>query len=125
MKRHLINILVLVMVCCALMFLLEKETNLLKNLYNDYALDNYDHWLPCEKLPMVAVVEQVLNEHQPIVEKIKQVNPGFVFIEMDTFTCPGKADIIISYASHQDRDRIEALIGGRDFFGIPFRLRNQ
>jgi hypothetical protein len=40
-------------------------------------------------------------------------------------TCPGKADIVIWYASHAQRLVIEGILGADRFFGIPYRLRNQ
>jgi hypothetical protein len=39
-------------------------------------------------------------------------------------TCPGKADILIQYPSHQSRLEIEAILGGKTFFGIPCRFQN-
>jgi hypothetical protein len=57
------------------------------------------------------------------VEAIEGVNPGFVWVEVDD-SCPGKADIVIYYASHQDRLAIEEIIGRETFFGVPYRLRN-
>jgi hypothetical protein len=115
--------LVLVAVCCvAAVFLVRGHV--LGRLYNDIFLDNRDHFLPCEKLPTSAEVSRVLLEHQDTVEAIKEVNPGFVFVEIDDWSCSGRADIEISYASHQDRLAIEKIIGGETFFGVPYRLRN-
>jgi len=114
--------LVLVAVCCvAAVFLVQGHV--LSGLYNDLVLDNRDHFLPCEKLPTSAEVHRVLEEHQDIVEAIEGVNPGFVWVEVDD-SCPGRADIVIYYASHQDRLAIEEIIGGETFFGVPYRLRN-
>ena len=93
-------------------------------LYNDIVLDNYDHFLPCERLPSSAEVNLILEEHQDTVEVIKGINPGFVWVEVDDWTCPGRSDIVISYATHQDRLAIEEIIGGHTFFGVPCRLRN-
>ena len=59
-----------------------------------------------------------------MIEEIKRVNPGFVVVRIDTTTCPGKADIVIEYPSHQDRLAIEEIIDGETFFGVPYRLRN-
>jgi hypothetical protein len=98
--------------------------NVLGRLYNDIVLDNYDHFLPCEKLPTSAEVNRILDEQEDVLEAIKDVNPGHIFVEVDEWTCPGRADIIISYATHQDRLAIEKIIGGETFFGVPYRLRN-
>jgi hypothetical protein len=88
-------------------------------------LDNRNHYLSCEELPTVAEVRRVLVAHQDVIDKIKQVNPGFVGVEVDTSTCPGKADIIFWYGTHQDRLLIESIISDDIFYGIPYRLRNQ
>jgi hypothetical protein len=98
--------------------------HVLGRLYNDLVLDNRDHFLPCERLPTSAEVSRVLVEHQDTVEAIEGVHPGFIFVELDDWSCPGRADIVISYASHQDRLAIEKIIGGDTFFGVPYRLRN-
>ncbi|NIN66869.1 MAG: hypothetical protein GTO63_19685 [Anaerolineae bacterium] len=98
--------------------------NVLGRLYNDIVLDNYDHFLPCEKLPTSAEVKRILDEHEDALQAIRDVNPGHIFVEVDEWTCPGRADIIISYATHQDRLAIEKIIGGKTFFGVPYRLRN-
>jgi hypothetical protein len=108
--------------CCVAAGLLVKG-HVLHRLYNDLVLDNRDHYLPCEKLPTPAEVYRVVEEHQDTVEAIKEVHPGFVFVEMDDWSCSGRADIVISYASHQDRLAIQELIGDT-FFGVPYRLRN-
>jgi len=109
---------------CGIAALFLASTNALGRLYNDLVLDNRDHYLPCDRLPTSAEVSLVLGEHQDTVEAIKELNPGFVFVEIDDWSCPGRADIVISYASHQDRLAIEEIIGGDTFFGVPYRLRN-
>lgn len=93
-------------------------------VYNDVVLDNQDHGLPCTELPSIQEVEQIVASHQDVIQKLEAVNPGQVFVDVDSETCPDHADIIISYASHQDREAIEELIGADTFFGIPYRLRN-
>lgn len=115
--------LVLFAVCCVGAVLLVRG-HVLGRLYNDLILDNRDHFLACDQLPSVADVNRILAEHQDTVEAIKEVNPGFVFLEVDDWSCPGRADIVISYASHQDRLAIERIIGGDTLFGVPYRLRN-
>jgi hypothetical protein len=47
-----------------------------------------------------------------------------VFVEIDDWSCSDRADIVISYATHQDRLAIEEIMGGDTFFGVPYRLRN-
>lgn len=109
--------------CCGVAVFLVNG-HVLGRLYNDLVLDNRDHFLPCDRLPTSAEVNRIVEEHQGTVEAIKEVNPGSVFVEIDDWSCAGRADIVISYASHQDRLGIEEIIGGDTFFGVPYRLRN-
>jgi hypothetical protein len=115
--------LALLAVCCVAVVFLARG-HVLGGLYNDLVLDNRDHFLPCDRLPASAEVSRVLEEHQDTVEAIEEVHPGFVWVEVDDSTCPGRADIVIYYPSHQDRLAIEKIIGGNTFFGVPYRLRN-
>jgi hypothetical protein len=94
-------------------------------LYEDLVLDNKDVPVPCDQLPSEAEVEQTLADHAEVVERIRDVNPGQVFVDIDTLTCPGRASIAFSYASHDDRVEIERIIAGDTFFGVPYSLRNQ
>ena len=119
---RLVVVLALTLCCGAVVSVVRGS--LLGRLYNDIVLDNYDHFLPCEELPTAEEVNRILAEHQDVVEAIEDVNPGFIFVEVDAWTCPGRADIIISYATHQNRLAIEEIIGGKTFFGVPYRLRN-
>ena len=87
-------------------------------------MDDWNHYLPCDQWPTAAQAQQVIQQHQDVVARIKPENPGFAGVDVDEMTCPGKADIIIWYASHQNRLAIEAIIGADRFFGIPYRLQN-
>ena len=117
------SIIALSAACCVAAGFLVRG-HVLGRLYNDTVLDNYDHFLPCEKLPTSAEVNRIVEEHEDVLKTIKDVNPGHIFVEIDYWTCPGRADIIISYATHQDRLAIEEIIGDDTFFGVPYRLRN-
>ena len=116
---------VLALILCVGLWIIEIQTRFLRRTYDNLVLDNRNHYLPCEQLPPEANVKQVMETHQDVIEKIKQVTPGFVGVEMDTSTCPGKADIIFWYGTHQDRLLIESIISDDTFYGIPYRLRNQ
>lgn len=110
---------------CGLCLLLESQTHFLRRAYDNYVLDNENHYLPCSRLPSPEEVEQVVMEHQEVIRQIELVNPGWVGVEIDTATCPGHADLLIWYASHADRQAIKAIIGEETFFGIPYRLQNR
>ncbi|KAF0108457.1 MAG: hypothetical protein FD146_1031 [Anaerolineaceae bacterium] len=110
---------------CAALLLIESQTHLLLRAYDNYVMDNENHYLPCSQLPSPEEVERVVNEHQDILQQIEQVNPGLVGVNIDATTCPGHADLLIWYASHADRQAIKAIIGAETFFGIPYRLQNR
>lgn len=111
--------------CLMAAVLLESETRLFHRWYDDVILDNKNHYIPCEALPTESEVKDVLESHQDVVRKIEQVNPGNAGVLIDTFTCPGRADLLIWYASHKDRRAIEQILQDETFFGVPYRLRNQ
>ncbi len=111
--------------CLMAAVLLESQTRLFHRWYDDVILDNKNHYLPCEALPTESEVKDVLESRQDVVRKIEQVNPGNAGVLIDTFTCPGRADLVIWYASHKDRRAIEQILQDETFFGVPYRLRNQ
>ena len=116
---------VLVLILCAGVLVLESQTKFFRKTYDEIVLDNRNYYLSCAQLPTEAEVRQVMEAHQDVIEKIEQINPGFVGAEMDMSTCIGKADIIFWYGTHQDRLQIESIIAGHTFYGIPYRLINQ
>lgn len=98
----------------------------ISRIYSRLILDNKEHLLSCEELPSVDKVKEVMNEHQNILQEIEQINPGNVFVAAGTYEdCVDKSDIVISYASHQNRLEIEKIINDKMFFGVPYRLQNQ
>ena len=96
----------------------------LRGVVDDLIYDSKHHYLSCDELPTSEEVARVFSEHQEAAQKIKQVNPGFVMVHIDDFTCPSSSDIVITYPSHRDRVEIEKIINGDTFFGIPYRLIN-
>jgi hypothetical protein len=124
-KAILLTALAAIVVLCAALLLIESKTHLLQRAYENYLLDNESHYLPCSQLPSPEEVEEVMNEHQDILQQIEQVNPGLVGIEIDTAICPGHADLLIWYASHANRETIKEIIGAETFFGIPYRMQNR
>ncbi|MCE5257928.1 MAG: hypothetical protein LLG44_02585 [Chloroflexi bacterium] len=122
-RKRLPLSIILVIGAALLGLLVEYTVHPMHNLY-DLTQDNYNHYLPCRKLPETAEVERLLTEHADTVEQIRQVHPGSTNIEMRTDVCPDHADVVIWYASHDDRLVIEAILGGYTFYGVPARWRN-
>ena len=109
--------------CCGAALSLVRG-NVPGRLYNEIVLDSYDHFLLCEELPSAAEVDRIVKEHEGVVGAIEDVNPGHIFVEVDYSSCPGRADVIISYATHQDRLAIEEILSGHSFSEVPCRFRN-
>jgi hypothetical protein len=124
-KRIITGLLALLLLVCLAAVAIESQAKIIRRLYDNYVLDNRDHYLPCAKWPTEVEVRTALKQHPDVARAIEAVNPGFVGMEVDTSTCPGKADLIIWYASHEDRLEIETIIAGDMFFGVPYRLQNR
>lgn len=115
----------LTLILCMGIWILEAQTKFFRSAYDEIVLDNRNHYLSCEQQPAEAEVRRVMDEHQDVIKKIEQINPGFVGVEMETSICPGKADLLVWYGTHEDRLLIEDIIAGETFYGIPYRLQNR
>ncbi len=82
------------------------------------------HCVPCEDLSSFLNAMRAISEHQDTERQIEEVNPGFVDVFVNSWSCPGKGDIHINYATGRDRTEIERIIGAETFFGIPYNLFN-
>jgi hypothetical protein len=134
MKKVIVNkpskiivVVLIVAVVCLGLFVVEAQTKVFRRAFDNFVMDNENHYLPCDKLPTEAEVRAIVQQHQDIVQAIEQVNPGLVGVDVDSYssTCPGKADLVIWYASHQNRLAIKTIIGVDTFFGVPYRLQNR
>lgn len=124
-ESRFITLLIILITLCVVVILIETQTHTIRRIFDDFIYDNKNHYLPCKKLPTKDEVEKIIAEHQIVIKEIEAVNPRLVGVEIDTFTCQGKADIIFWYASHENRLEIEEIIGDETFFGIPYRLQNR
>jgi hypothetical protein len=124
-KKVLIGLLAFATIACIGAIAIESQARIIRRLYDNLALDNRNHYLSCEQLLSEIEVLSILQQHQDVVQAIEAVNPGSIGIDVDTSTCPGRADLLIWYASHQNRLEIERLIDGDTFFGVPYRLQNR
>jgi hypothetical protein len=118
------NLLLMAIVCLGAIAI-ESQIKIIRRSYDNFILDTRNHYLPCEMLPTEKEVRAVVHQHQDIVQAIEQVSPGLVGVDIDSSTCPGKADLVIWYASHKNRLLIETAIGSDTFFGVPYRLQNR
>lgn len=101
------------------------QSHVVHRIVNDVLYDNFNHYVPCNRLPLATEVEAVVADHTAIVDQIQATSSNIRF-EIVKQTCGGAdhADIVISYPSHALRAQIEQLVGGKTFFGVPTRWIN-
>ncbi len=124
-RKSIYLLIIGILLVCTVATLVEAQLKIAHRIYDHFVLDNRNHYLSCQDLPLKIEVESAVEQHQEVIQQILEVAPGFVGVEVDTYTCSGKADLLIWYASHQQRLAIEKIIGGDTFFGIPYRLQNR
>jgi len=122
--RPVFSVIVVLVVACVGLLFIEARTKMIRRWIDAVIYDNQNHYLACEQLPSRSEVEQVLEEHQDVIEQIKAVNPGFVGVDVNPCSA-GNADVTFWYGSHQDRIVIEQIIGADTFFGVPYNLQNR
>ena len=103
----------------------EPLTHFYHRIADDLIYNNYHHYLPCSSLPDLAKVEETVSLHRDIVKEIENINPSNIEFLIDSTTCPGKASIVIYYASRQDRSQIDKILPDKSFFGVPLTLINR
>jgi hypothetical protein len=124
-RKNIFLFLVGVFFICAVCVMIEAQSKVLRRAYDNYVLDNRDHYLACKDLPTKTEVERIVEQHRDVIQQIEQVAPGLVGIEIDSSNCEGRADLLIWYGSHQQSIEVEKIIGGDTFFEVPYRLQNR
>ncbi|TDA65905.1 MAG: hypothetical protein D9V45_02890 [Chloroflexi bacterium] len=101
------------------------QSHIIPRILSDVVYDNYDHYLPCERLPLATEVEAVVADHTGTVNQIQAISPDVRF-SLEKHVCGGAdhADIVIYYPTHAHREQIETILGGKTFFGTPARWIN-
>lgn len=80
--------------------------------------------LTCGRFYEATAIEKVLADHAQVAKQIKNINPEFIFVgAQEVAGCPGKAELLISFPTERDRQKIKQLIGDT-FFGIRYRMQN-
>ena len=79
--------------------------------------------VPCAQLPDIESAKKIYLDHNDTIKEIENVSPGFIWVELATGRCEGKAEVQIFYDSRDSRNEIKAIIGNL-FFGIPYRMFN-
>jgi len=91
-KVAVIGFLLILVITCLGTIVAASQTNLFRRLYDNLVLYNRGHYLSCDELPTETHVRGVLEGHQDTICTIKEVNPGLVGVDIDTWTYPGKVE---------------------------------
>jgi hypothetical protein len=91
--------------------------NTIKNILN------YDSELPCEELPDIETVRQIVEEQRDVILEIENINPTNVWVTIHE-RCNSKGELHIFYDTVYNKEKILEIIGADTFFGIPYRLFN-
>ncbi len=118
-RSRKIGLLLVAMMIITSVIRVEAETHIFKKWISSVVYDNRVYYLRCEELPRVSEVEQIVEEQQEVIQEIENINPGFINVYID-FSCPGRGSLVIEYPSHEDRLRIEEILGDT-FFGVPYK----
>ena len=95
----------------------------LELVWEDVVLDGRSTHVPCGQRPPAAEARRVLAQHVDLVRRIQAVDRS-VFVSLEESGCPGRGTLVILYGAHRHRERIERLLGGDTFFGVPYSLHN-
>ena len=124
MKNRKVAFIIIFALVLVILVLLESSTHFVQRIIDDILYDNYHHYLQCEDLPEITVVENAVAENQEIIREIEGLSEGQVTISVDASSCPGRGSIVIFFPSHTVREQIEDILGGKSFYGIPVTLIN-
>lgn len=114
----------MVFIVLGILIVAEVRTHFTRRWIASVVYDNRIPYLRCKELPSPADVEQKVATYQDVIEQIEAIHPGHIRVYVSSVSsCPDKGILVIEYASHYDREQIEALIG-ETFYGIPWKGLN-
>lgn len=125
MKRKHIKIIIVFLAIIIIAMVTEPFTHLFHRIADTLIYNNYHHYLPCSALPELSEVESVVAQHTDVIDKIENLSPGNIEVVIDSITCPGKASIIIFYASKEESKLIKELLTDKTLFGVPYSMINR
>lgn len=107
------------------MIVVEVSTYYVRDQFHQSFYGAKPHRVPCKDWLTPGEVQRILEDHLDVVHRIEAINPGFVAVNVNTISCPGKADIRIYYATAADRQAIKSELGESKYlFGVPYQLHN-
>jgi|LSQX01.1.fsa_nt_gb hypothetical protein len=125
MKRKHVKIILLFLAIIIISMLSEPFTHFFHRIADTLIYNNYHHYLPCSALPQLSEVESVVAQHPDVIAQIENLSPGNIEVVIDSITCPGKASIIIFYASKEESKLIKEILTDKTFFGVPYSMINR
>ena len=101
------------------------QSHIIQRIVFDVVYDNYNHYIPCKRLPLAVEVEAIVRDNRAVVDQIRAVSSDVDFkIVNQTCGNADHADIVIYYPGHAQREQIEEILGGKTFFNVPARWIN-
>lgn len=125
MKRKPTKIIIVLLALLVIVIISEPFTHLFHRIADRLIYNNYHHYLPCSALPELSEVESVVAQHADVIDQIENLAPGNIEVVIDSITCPGKASIIIFYASKEESKLIKEVLTDKTFFGVPYSMINR
>ena len=83
----------------------------------------YGMYHPCESLPSIETAQQIVDDHQDVIDAIENIHPDCIHISLEE-RCEGKGELVIYYCTIDQQIEILKIIGNNTFFGVPFRMFN-
>ncbi len=114
---------VVTVITIAALVWIEFDTHLIGRWVASTIYDNRANFLSCDELPDLSDVKSLMEQHNQLIQEIKNIDPENIEITIDN-SCPGKGRLVIYYPSHNVRTQIEELLGD-SFFGIPWKGINR
>jgi hypothetical protein len=119
------GLLLALLILALLAVLIEARWHVLQRFIASAVYDNIPLTASCAELPTLEALQRLVEEHRATVQAVENIHPGLIFVRVSDAgaACPGKGYLSIEYPSHQDRVRIEELLGPT-FYGVPYRGTN-
>ena len=105
--------------------IVEINTAYLRDFLSVSIYGTRPHRIPCDDWPTRDEVEQTLKRHTGVIRRIEFIGSGSVDLSINTWSCPGKAELYIYYPAKRHIKEIRTIIGDEKYLsGIPYTLRN-
>jgi len=105
--------------------IVEMNTAYLRDFLSVSMYGTRPHRIPCDDWPTRNEVEQTLERHAKVIRRIENVKSGGIDLSINTWSCPGRAELHIYYPAKRHIKEIRTIIRDEKYFyGVPYTLRN-